>query len=369
MTPAPLYLGLISGTSADGIDAALVRFEPHLEVVAARTDPYAKALHGRVLALATRGAVLALDDLGQLDVELGAAFADSALSLLHEAGIHPNAVVAIGSHGQTVCHHPSGACPFTLQIGDPNVIAERTGITTIADFRRADVAAAGQGAPLLPALHAAVFANPEIPRAILNLGGIANVTVLAPGREVLGFDTGPANCLLDAWAARHLGTSRDEGGAWARSGNVDHELLARWLSDPYFTAAPPKSTGREVFNLDWLDPQLPAGIAPVDVQATLLRRSARSIADAIRAHGSGAREVYVCGGGVHNSALMEALREECPDLRVDTTAALGLDPDYVEAVGFAWLARARLANLPGNLPSVTGARGPRILGAIYSARC
>lgn len=366
-TTDPLYLGLISGTSADGIDAALVRFEPQLEVLAARTAPYSEVLRGRVLALATRDATIALDDLGRLDVELGAAFADAALALLREAGVEPKAIAAIGSHGQTVCHRPRGAHPFTLQIGDPSVIAERTRITTIADFRRADVAAGGQGAPLLPALHAAVFADPAIPRAILNLGGIANITVLKAGQDVLGYDTGPANCLLDAWAARHLGTSRDDGGAWARSGRVDHALLASWLADPYFAAPPPKSTGREVFNLDWLDARLPANLAPADVQATLLRLSARSIADAIRAHGRGAREVYACGGGVHNTALMDALREELPGLRVDTTAALGLDPDYVEAVGFAWLARARLLGEPGNLPSVTGARGPRVLGAIHPA--
>ena len=367
MAPGSLYLGLISGTSADGIDAALVRFEPQLNVIAAHTAAYSDALRKRVLALATRDAAIALDDFGRLDVEIGAAFGAAARSLLRAAGIDPAAVVAIGSHGQTVCHRPDGAHPFSLQIGDPSVIAERSGILTVADFRSADVAAGGQGAPLLPALHAAVFADPAIARAILNLGGIANLTVLAPGCEVLGFDTGPANCLLDAWAARHLGTARDQNGAWAQSGRVDRALLANWLTDPYFAAAPPKSTGREVFNLDWLDARLPAVLAPADVQASLLHLSARSIAEAIRAHGRGTREVYACGGGVHNAMLMDALRAELPGVRVETTAALGLDPDYVEAVGFAWLARARLLNESGNLPSVTGARGPRLLGAIYPA--
>ena len=367
MAPGSLYLGLISGTSADGIDAALVRFEPQLNVIAAHTAAYSDALRKRVLALATRDAAIALDDFGRLDVEIGAAFGAAARSLLRAAGIDPAAVVAIGSHGQTVCHRPDGAHPFSLQIGDPSVIAERSGILTVADFRRADVAAGGQGAPLLPALHAAVFADPAIARAILNLGGIANLTVLAPGCEVLGFDTGPANCLLDAWAVRHLGTARDHNGAWAKSGRVDRALLANWLADPYFAAAPPKSTGREVFNLDWLDARLPAVLAPADVQASLLHLSARSIAEAIRAHGRGTREVYACGGGVHNAMLMDALRAELPGVRVETTTALGLDPDYVEAVGFAWLARARLLNESGNLPSVTGARGPRLLGAIYAA--
>ena len=365
--PGSLYLGLISGTSADGIDAALVRFEPQLNVIAAHTAVYSDALRKRVLALATCDAAIALDYFGRLDVEIGAAFGAAARSLLQAAGIDPDAVVAIGSHGQTVCHRPHGAHPFSLQIGDPSVIAERSGILTVADFRRADVAAGGQGAPLLPALHAAVFADPAIARAILNLGGIANLTVLAPGCEVLGFDTGPANCLLDAWAVRHLGTIRDDNGAWAKGGRVDRSLLANWLADPYFAAAPPKSTGREVFNLDWLDARLPESLAPADVQASLLHLSARSIAEAIRAHGRGTREVYACGGGVHNAMLMDALRAELPGVPVETTAALGLDPDYVEAVGFAWLARARLLGESGNLPSVTGARGPRLLGATYPA--
>jgi anhydro-N-acetylmuramic acid kinase len=364
---APLYLGLISGTSADGIDAALVRFEPALEVVAAHTFAYPAALRDRVLALARNAAQIALDDYGRLDVEIGACFAEAAIALLRDHGIDRNAIAAIGSHGQTVCHRPGGAHPFTLQIGDPNVIAERTGILTIADFRRADIAAGGQGAPLLPALHAAVLGDPTIARVIVNLGGIANLTVLAPGQPVLGFDTGPANCLLDAWATRHLGAQRDEGGAWARRGRRDDALLAQWLADPYFAAPAPKSTGREMFNLDWLSARLPTRIAAEDVQATLLALSARSLAHALRSNARNTREVYACGGGVHNAALMDALREELPDMRVETTAALGLDPDFVEAAGFAWLARARLANLPGNLPSVTGARGPRVHGAIYPA--
>jgi len=361
---AALYLGLISGTSADGIDAALVRFEPRCEIVGALTHPYSESLRARVLALATSSATIALDDYGALDVAIGEAFAAAAHELLGRTFTAPADVAAIGSHGQTVRHRPTGEFPFTLQIGDPTVIAERTGITTIADFRRADVAAGGQGAPLLPALHAAVFASDKT-RIVLNLGGIANITVLAPGRDVLGFDTGPANCLLDAWAHRHRGTARDEGGAWAKSGRVDRELLAAFSSDPYFAAPPPKSTGREHFNLDWLDARLRAGVAPEHVQATLLALSADTIADAIRATAPDAREVFACGGGVHNPALMEAIAERVAPATLASTAALGLDPDYVEAVGFAWLARARLANEPGNIPAVTGARGPRVLGAIY----
>lgn len=363
---APLYLGLISGTSADGIDVALVRFAAHPDVIATRTFAYPEDVRARVVALARNVAAITLDTYGHLDTAIGECFADAALELLRDAGIDAREIAALGSHGQTVCHRPNGPHPFTLQLGDPNVIAERTGIVTVADFRRADLAAGGQGAPLLPALHAAVLADAATPRAVLNLGGIANLTLLVPGQPVLGFDTGPANCLLDAWSLRHRGTPRDEGGAWASSGRVDAALLQRLLGDSYFAAPPPKSTGREYFNLDWLDPLLPPGIEPVDVQATLLQLSARSIADALRAHAPNVREVYACGGGVHNAALMAALRAGLPDAKVGTTAALGLDPDFVEAVGFAWLARARLEHAPGNLPSVTGARGPRVLGGVYA---
>lgn len=363
---SPLYLGLISGTSVDGIDAALVRFAPRLQVVAAQTIPYPDDLRARIVALARHDASVALSDFGQLDTAIGEHFAAAALALLGDAQVDPRSVAAIGSHGQTLYHHPTGPHPFTLQVGDPNVIAERTGIVTVADFRRADVAAGGQGAPLLPALHAAALFDPATPRAILNLGGIANLTLLVPGRPVLGFDTGPANCLLDAWSQQVRGTPRDEGGAWAQSGHIDDTLLARWLDDPYFAAPAPKSTGREVFNLDWLATRLPPGRAPADVQATLLQLSARSIAGALRGTAPEIRAVYACGGGVHNAALMEALRAAMPDVQVATTTALGLDPDFVEAVGFAWLARARLENLAGNLPSVTGARGPRVLGGVYA---
>jgi anhydro-N-acetylmuramic acid kinase len=397
---ASLHLGLISGTSADGIDAALVRFAPTSEavvpflsragepavpplpragegrgeghagspihVVGALTLPYPPDLRERILALATSRAAIDLDDYGALDVVIGACFAEAALLLLRKTGTPANDVAAIGSHGQTIRHRPTGAHPFTLQIGDPTVIAERTGIMTIADFRRADVAAGGQGAPLLPALHAALFAGEET-RVVLNLGGIANVTVLAPGRDVIGFDTGPANCLLDAWMQRHRGSAHDEGGAFAKSGRVDRALLARWVSEPYFAMRPPKSTGREQFNLDWLDARLDAGIAPADVQATLLALSAETIANAIRTAAPEAREIFACGGGVHNPALMSAIAERVAPARLASTAALGLDPDYVEAAGFAWLARARLTNAPGNLSAVTGARGPRVLGAIHAA--
>jgi anhydro-N-acetylmuramic acid kinase len=301
-------------------------------------------------------------------VEIGRAFADAALRLLRQAGIDPGSVRAIGSHGQTIRHGPRGETPFTLQIGDANVIAERCGITTVADFRRRDMAAGGQGAPLLPALHAALFAQPGRTRVVLNLGGIANITVLPgdPQQSIRGFDTGPANCLMDAWIARHHGVGHDEGGAWAAEGRVDQALLDALLADAYFASPPPKSTGRELFNLDWLAQRL-AGDAheAVDVQATLLELTARSAAQAIRTHASDADDVLVCGGGVHNPLLMAALRRGLAPLPVRSTQELGIDADFVEATAFAWLAKRRLDALPGNLPEVTGARGERVLGAIY----
>jgi anhydro-N-acetylmuramic acid kinase len=365
-TSAGLYLGLISGTSADGIDAALVRFEPGLTPVATHTFPYPDALRARLVGLARQRSALALDELGQLDIATGVCFANAALALLHHADTDPSRVVAIGSHGQTVCHHPHGPYPFTLQLGNANVVAERTGIVTIADFRGADVAAGGQGAPLLPALHAALLADVSAARAIVNLGGIANLTLLIPGEPVRGFDTGPANCLMDAWSARLRGLPHDEGGAWAATGRPDASLLDRLLDEPYFQAPLPKSSGREVFNLDWLDARLPAGLAPEDVQATLLHLSAATISNALRASAPDVRALYACGGGVHNQVLMDALHAALPGVEVATTAALGLDPDFVEAIGFAWLARGRIEGLPGNLPSVTGARGPRVLGGVYA---
>jgi anhydro-N-acetylmuramic acid kinase len=255
-----------------------------------------------------------------------------------------------------------------MQLADPNVIAERTGITTVGDFRRRDIAAGGQAAPLLPGFHAVIFAQPQRTRVVLNLGGIANITILpgAADGAVLGFDTGPANCLLDAWAQRHRGTARDEGGAWAREGKPDATLLARMLAEPYFAQKGPKSSGREVFNVDWLDRRLEGtALAPVDVQATLLELTAQSIANAIRRDAPDVAEVLACGGGVHNGALLDALSRALAPVPVASTARYGVDPDFVEATAFAWLAHRRLRNEPGNLPSVTGSRGGRVLGAVY----
>ncbi len=365
---APLYLGLISGTSADGIDAALVRFEPECELVFGRTYPWDETLRARLIALGQGGAATSLDELGALDTTLARAFADVALQAVGDAGLQAGQICAIGSHGQTVRHRPDSAAAFTWQMGDGNVIAERSGITTVADFRRRDVAAGGHGAPLMPAFHAALLRSPREDRAVLNLGGIGNFTLLPRVGDVRGFDTGPANALMDAWCHRHTGQAYDAGGAFAAGGHLDADLLTRLLADPWFALPPPKSTGREQFHLPWLEERLgEASLAPADVQRTLLELSATTVADALRATQPDTARVLVCGGGVHNAALMARLAELLPGVVVDSTAAHGLDPDYVEAMGFAWLARETLAGRPGNLPSVTGASGLRILGAIYPA--
>lgn len=361
-----LYLGLISGTSADGIDAVLASFDPEPAVIAAETTAYPPELRERLLALTAPQAAIPLDVLGALDVEVGECFADAANALITHSGVARDRVAAIGSHGQTARHRAAGRHPFSLQIGDAAVIAERTGILTVADFRRADVAAGGQGAPLAPAFHAAMFGG-QAPCAVLNLGGIANLSLLARDGSIRGFDSGPANCLLDAWAARHLGTSRDDGGAWSASGVVVPALLGRLLDDAYFSTAPPKSTGREHFNVAWLDTRLGPSPPPAnDVQATLLELSARTIAEALRTVQDSPSQVFACGGGVHNPALMAAIAQAIAPATLSTTAALGIDPDFVEAALFAWLARERLAGRPGNRVDVTGARGPRLLGAIHA---
>ncbi|MFC5583324.1 anhydro-N-acetylmuramic acid kinase [Rhodanobacter terrae] len=364
-----LYLGLISGTSADSIDAVLVDFARGApQVLAIHTHPWPPVLRKRILALAQGEAALDLDAFGRLDVEIGRCFADAALQLLEQSGTPADAVRAIGSHGQTLRHRPGGDYPFTLQLGDPTTIAERCRIDVVADFRRADVAAGGQGAPLLPALHAMLLARPGHARVVLNLGGIANITVLGAEGSVRGFDTGPANGLLDAWCLRHRGEPFDRDGMFAASGRLDADLLDALLADDYFALPPPKSTGREHFHLDWLAMHAPlAGLDPADVQTTLLELSARSIAEAIAQHAPGADEVLVCGGGVHNGALMRRLGQLLAPRALHSTARHGIDPDFLEATAFAWLARQRLLGLPGNLPAVTGAHGPRVLGAIYSA--
>lgn len=361
-----LYLGLISGTSADGIDTAIVRFAPRCELAFGRTYAWEPELRTRLVALGQHSASLTLDDVGELDTRIGRAFAAAAQRGIAESGISPTRIVAIGSHGQTLRHRPSGDWPFTLQLGDPNLIAEHTCRPVVADFRRRDVAAGGHGAPLMPAFHAAMLRVSGENRAVLNLGGIANLTLLPASGEVRGFDTGPANGLMDAWCLRHCGEVFDRDGAFARRGRVNADLLVRLLDEPWFALPPPKSTGRDQFHLGWLEGRL-RGETPADVQATLVALTVRTVAEALRANQPSTTHLIVCGGGVQNSALMAAFAAELPDTSLESSAAYGLDPDFVEAMGFAWLARETLAGRPGNLPSVSGARGPRVLGAIYSS--
>lgn len=371
-----LYIGLMSGTSADGIDAALVRFqggadidggnEPlRAEVVAARTSPWDPDVRARLVWLGQGGSLDSLDELGTLDAQVGEAFAEAALAVLVEAGIDTGDVAAIGSHGQTVRHRPYLKHPFSLQIGDAGRIVERTGITTVADFRRRDIAAGGHGAPLLPALHHALLHDASEDRAVLNLGGIANITLLPKVSDVRGFDTGPANALMDLWCHEHTGRPYDEDGAWGATGVVDDALLSRLLEDPWFATPPPKSSGREHFQRAWLAPRLRGDESAVDVQATLRVLTARTIGDALRSTQPDTQRLLVCGGGVHNPSLLQALRDELPGVVIASTQEHGLDPDHIEAMGFAWLARQTLLGLPGNRASVTGAAGPRVLGAIY----
>ena len=366
----PLYLGLISGTSADGIDAALASFEDgHAALRFGRTYPWDPALRAQLVALGQQGTSLSLDAIAELDVRVARAFAEAANLALADSGIPAARVRAIGSHGQTLRHRPWGPYPFTLQLGDPSTIAERTGIAVVADLRRRDVAAGGHGAPLLPGLHAELLRCDGEDRAVLNLGGIANLTLL-PGdasQPVRGFDTGPANALMDAWCMHHLGEGFDREGHFAGAGRVDGALLERLLDDDWFTQPPPKSTGRDHFHLGWVEARLSGAESPADVQATLVALTARTVANALRASQPGTRRVICCGGGVHNPVLMQALADALPEATVESTAMHGLDPDHIEAMGFAWLARRTLLGLPGNLPSVTGAAGPRVLGAVYPA--
>jgi len=367
------YIGLMSGTSVDGIDAAVVEIssDKTLKVKATHCHPIPAALREAVETLMVPGPG-EIDRLGEIDVQLGELFAEAAMAALARTGLAASQIRAIGSHGQTVRHRPRVSHPFTLQIGNPAIIAERTGITTVADFRRRDMAAGGEGAPLVPAFHDWMFRSPDHDRVIVNIGGIANITFLPAdaGSPVRGFDTGPGNALLDRWIERSQGKRCDEAGRWAASGKVDQVLLERLLADEYFARKPPKSTGREHYSLDWLQARLHPLAQPVadtDVQATLAALTARTVAHAIRDGAGPHAEVFVCGGGAHNTDLIERLQSELAPTTVQTTDVLGLPPDWVEAVAFVWLAHQTLAGRPGNLPAVTGARRAAILGSIFPA--
>jgi len=363
-----LYAGLVSGTSMDGVESVLLEVGiDGFTITGALHLDYPQALSTRLKSAVARPTGCDLDELGDLDAQVGEVFATAALQLLATAGVSHVRVRAIGSHGQTVLHRPAAPVPFTLQIGDANRIAERTGIDVVADFRRRDMAAGGEGAPLVPAFHAAAFGTPGRSQVVVNIGGIANITVLGADGAVSGFDTGPGNCLMDLWAAEHLGTPYDGDGALAARGRVHEPLLQTLLQEPYLQRRPPKSTGRELFQRDWLQQALqqhPASIA--DVQATLCEYTAATIAGAI--HGlAQARpdELLVCGGGAYNRELMRRLGLRLPGTTVTDTSARGIAPEHVEAALFAWLAYRFVSGEPGNLIEVTGASGPRVLGALY----
>ncbi|MFM5137659.1 anhydro-N-acetylmuramic acid kinase [Aeromonas mytilicola] len=365
------YIGLMSGTSMDGIDAVLVMIEGNeLRVEAALCHPWPEAAARELHALCTPGEN-EIDRMGVADNRVAQEFAAATLALLAKAGLEPKDIRAIGSHGQTVRHRPQ--LGFTLQIGNAALLAALTGIDVIADFRTLDMALGGQGAPLVPAFHQAIFAKPHALRVVLNLGGIANISVL-PGHAdgVYGFDTGPANTLLDGWYRRHhpQGSSYDAGGQWAASGQLVPALLEKLLAHPYFAAPYPKSTGREMFTLEWLDGELAGtAYAPVDVQRTLQALSCHSIARQLPAvdETHTRPELFVCGGGAHNGPLLAELAALLPRWRLESTAALGLAPDWVEGAAFAWLAQRFMTRQPGNLPAVTGASRPAVLGALYPA--
>jgi len=374
MSVTPLYyIGLMSGTSLDALDTALVDFSSQQPtLIATLSTEWPASLKSQLLALCSPGDN-EIQRMGKADHELGKLCAQACQQLLKQAGIPADQVAAIGSHGQTIRHMPVSDTPFTLQIGDPNLIAQLTGITTVADFRRRDMAAGGQGAPLAPGLHAAIFRSTDKNRAILNIGGMANLTLLFADQSlpVTGFDTGPGNILLDSWCQQHLHKAYDQDGQWARSGTVNFDLLERLLTTPYFASPPPKSTGRELFNPQWLEQQLKDGflnISTENVAATLAELTAESICKDLQQHYPNCEELLVCGGGAHNHFLMERIEAlTAESVNVDTTSSLGIEPDWVEAAAFACFAKQTLEHKPSNLPSVTGANSSCILGGVYYA--
>ncbi|MEN0039643.1 MAG: anhydro-N-acetylmuramic acid kinase [Cellvibrio sp.] len=366
-----LYIGLMSGTSADAIDAALIDLESSAQLIATHTLPLPPEIRQQIHALSLPNDN-EIDRMGALDAELGRLFAQVSLELIAKSGIDASQITVIGSHGQTIRHRPPGSPQgtFTLQIGDPNIIAELTGITTVADFRRRDMAAGGQGAPLVPAFHRAIFHSPNNDRVVVNIGGMANITWLPTQGRVSGFDTGPGNVLMDNWIHSHSGNTYDKDGAWAASGIVNQELLANLLGENYFTLPAPKSTGRESFNRDWLDRNiiaLSSAPSPADVQATLLELTAVTIADSINKLGDTTKEVFVCGGGAYNPVLMQRLQDLLRGDKVVSTSALGVDPQWIEAMAWAWLAQQTINHKPGNVREVTGANREVILGGVYYA--
>jgi anhydro-N-acetylmuramic acid kinase len=367
MTQA-LYIGLMSGTSMDGIDAALVTIDDRSCAIKATVSPaYPDALRQRLEQLVAHPHDTDLAQIGGLHTGVAHAFAAAVTDLLTLAGLEAADVVALGSHGQTVFHRPGTDEPFSMQLGDPGMLAVLTGITVVADFRNADLALGGQGAPLVPAFHRWLFGSTGTTTAVVNIGGIANVTLLHADGATTGFDTGPGNGLLDLWCYQHRSRPFDENGRWAASGSVDSGLLKQMRDDPYFRSTPPKSTGREYFNANWLTAQLeryPSSPCASDIQATLSELTAAEIAAAIRVN-SECTDVAVCGGGAYNGDLMQRLQKALPECTVDSTARLGIDPAWVESAAFAWLAHQRLLGRATNVPAVTGASRSVCLGGVF----
>jgi len=362
-----LFIGLMSGTSLDGVDAALVEFEDpqQLRVLHTYFLSYPASLRTDILAL-QHPAENELETSALIANALARLYADTVIGLLNEANIKPDAITAIGCHGQTIRHRPE--LGFTMQIGNAALLAELTGITVISDFRSRDIAAGGQGAPLVPAFHQAVFADHNSNRAIINIGGIANITYLAHSGETFGFDSGPGNMLLDTWTKQHLNLDFDANGDWASSGQIIVPLLTDMLADAYFSMLPPKSTGRDLFNSKWLHQHLHhKNYRPNDVARTLVALTAHSIHNALEAHCSGVDEIYLCGGGARNLLLTQHLKSLLGKTRVTNIDELGIGIDWAEAIAFAWLAKKCLHKQTANLAQVTGASGARILGAIYQA--
>jgi anhydro-N-acetylmuramic acid kinase len=362
-----LYIGLISGTSMDGIDAVLASFaNDKIRLHATHARSYPVELRNLLQHAIAHPESCDLDQVGMLDRWIGECFRDAALELLEESRFARRDIAAIGSHGQTLRHQPEAERPFSLQVGDAAIIAGGTGITTVADFRRADMAAGGQGAPLVPPFHDWLFRSRDVNRVVLNIGGIANITVLPAGEApVTGFDTGPGNALLDAWIREQRNQPYDIEGSWAADGKIIPSLLDQLSADDYFDRTPPKSTGLEHFNLGWLHRFGTGDYGPGDVQATLSELTARTVADAVNSHAPETQELYVCGGGVHNEDLLRRLQRQLGRIKIASTQEAGLDPDWVEAAAFAWLAMRTMNRQSGNLPSVTGASRKVVLGAIH----
>jgi len=366
-----IYIGVMSGTSLDGVDLVAVSFEP-LKLHATLTIPFPEQLRNDLIDL-TLPADNEIERMGVADVAIARLIGESINQLIRDNYLDKNLIHTIGSHGQTIRHRPEAG--FSLQIGDPNLIAEITTLPVVADFRRRDLAAGGQGAPLVPAFHQAIFQDQTVHRIILNLGGMANISVLPAGQpeKVFGYDTGPANILMDAWCFQETGHHFDQDGAWAATGEVNDAFLMQLMSHDYFARAFPKSTGREDFNLEWLQQQIDEvklldnsldHISPQDIQATLLQFTAQTVIDAILQTDLATGELWLCGGGAYNGVLWQAIANGLPHWTLKSTLEIGLAPTWVEATAFAWLARQRMQGLSGNLPAVTGAQGLRVLGTL-----